>query len=248
METFASFDGEPIAYRTLGDGSPVILIHGLFSSAETNWVRYGHAAAVAEAGFRVVLPDLRAHGASAKPREAAGWPPGALARDILALVRHLGLEDGGYDLGGYSLGARVTVAALAAGASPRRVVLAGMGLEGLTGASGRAGLFTAAIDNRDCNPPGSFAAYAVQFARSNKVDLDSARFLLQDFRAYTPGELAAACPMPVTVIAGRDDRDNGSAAELAAALTDSRFVELLGDHVTSVTKPGLGAAIAEALS
>jgi pimeloyl-ACP methyl ester carboxylesterase len=49
----------------MGEGRPLVLIHGLFSSAFTNWIRYGHAARLARAGFRLIMPDLRAHGESA---------------------------------------------------------------------------------------------------------------------------------------------------------------------------------------
>ena len=36
-ETFSSFDGTAIAVHTEGEGAPVILLHGLFSSAHMNW-------------------------------------------------------------------------------------------------------------------------------------------------------------------------------------------------------------------
>ena len=54
-------------------------------------------------GYRVILPDLRGHGDSARPHDPAAYPPDALADDGLALIEQLGLTD--YDLGGYSLGA-----------------------------------------------------------------------------------------------------------------------------------------------
>ncbi len=128
-EYFESFDGQRLAWRELGHGRPVILIHGYFSNTETNWLKYGHAQRVADAGFRVIMPDLRGHGDSAKPHDVDAYPPDALMRDGLALIDHLGLTD--YDLGGYSLGARITVRMLANGAAPGRVVLAGMGLAGI---------------------------------------------------------------------------------------------------------------------
>src|SRR6186997_2169208 len=99
-----SFDGVELAWHTLGQGRPVVLLHGLFSSAEMNWIRFGHAAKLAEAGFEAIMPDLRAHGDSAKPHDPAAYPPGVLVRDAEALVAHLGLTD--YDLVGFSLGAR----------------------------------------------------------------------------------------------------------------------------------------------
>jgi pimeloyl-ACP methyl ester carboxylesterase len=245
LHRFASFDGAEIAYETLGEGWPVILIHGLFSTAELNWARYGHAQRVADAGARVILPEQRAHGRSAKPRTADGWPPDALGRDILALIAHLALEPGGYDLGGYSLGARTTVRAVAMGAEPRRAVLAGMGLEGLTGATRRGEAFTRAIDHRSEHKPGSWEWYAMQFARANGTDLDSARFLLQDVTSIDATGLAETMTMPTLVVCGDADRDNGSAPALAAALPQARLVEIPGTHVTAVTQPALGEMIAE---
>ena len=48
---FESFDGERLAWREVGEGTAVVLIHGFFSDAETNWIRYGHAAAIAARAF-----------------------------------------------------------------------------------------------------------------------------------------------------------------------------------------------------
>ena len=113
---FTAADGTDLAWHELGEGRPVVLLHGLFSDAFTNWLRYGHAAAIAAQGFRVIMPDLRAHGLSGKPHDPACYPPDILADDGLALIAHLGLAD--YDLGGYSLGARTSVRMVVRGAAP----------------------------------------------------------------------------------------------------------------------------------
>ena len=135
-ETFAGFDGAALAVHRLGEGRPVILLHGLFSDAQTNWLRFGHAQRLADAGFEVVMPDLRAHGQSAKPHEREAYPHDVLVRDAEALVEHLGLHD--YDLGGFSLGARTAVRCVLTGLRPGKLVLGGMGLEGLAGWDRRA--------------------------------------------------------------------------------------------------------------
>ena len=44
-------------------------------------------------------PDFRGYGDSSKPRDPTGYPPDVLADDGFALVEHLGLGDGDYDLG-----------------------------------------------------------------------------------------------------------------------------------------------------
>jgi len=40
-------DGIDLAYHELGEGRPVILLHGLFSDANMNWIRFGHAERIA---------------------------------------------------------------------------------------------------------------------------------------------------------------------------------------------------------
>ena len=62
MHRWKASDGIELAFHELGAGPPVVLLHGLFSSADMNWIKFGHAAKIAAAGFRVIMPDLRAHG------------------------------------------------------------------------------------------------------------------------------------------------------------------------------------------
>ena len=54
--------------------------------------------------------------------------------------------------------------------------------------------------------------------------------------------------MPTLVVTGAEDDDNGSAAALAEALPDARFVEIPGNHMSAVTRPELGEAIADFLA
>ena len=242
---FSSFDGVKIAVHRLGEGRPVLLLHGLFSSAEMNWVRFGHARKLADAGFKAVMPDLRAHGESAKPHDPDAYPPGVLAKDAAAMVAALGLKD--YDLVGFSLGARTAARAVIEGLLPRRLVLAGMGLEGLAGWSGRSAFFIDAIDRFDSVGRGDPAFMAVSFMKTMKIDRVAARLLLQAVDDTAPRELAQIA-MPTMVLCGDKDDDNGSAAKLAAALPDARHVEIPGTHMSSVTEGALGDALVDFLS
>ena len=245
MNTFASFDGQPIVWREVGAGRPVVLLHGLFSDAETNWIKFGAAAAIAAAGFRVIMPDLRGHGASAKPHDAAAYPLDVLAMDAAALVAHLGLTD--YDLGGYSLGSRTTVRCLVRGMTPRRVVLGGMGLSGLIEVGRRADWFLSVIADPDRFERGSAGWTAVQFMRTNNVDGAATAHVLRS-QVVTPRDALDALDRPTLVVCGADDADNGSAPDLAAALPAATYAEVPGTHMSSVTKPEFGAAIASWLS
>lgn len=245
VHRFASFDGQQIAWRELGAGPPVLLLHGLFSHGEMNWLRFGHAQAVADAGFRVILPDFRAHGQSAAPHDPAAYPHDVLARDIEALIAHLWLA--AFDLGGYSLGARTVARIIARGAKPGRAVLGGMGLEGITGGLKRRDFFRDAIVRRGEHVVGGGAWYSVNFAKSTGTDLDAAVHLLGSF-ADTPADELTAITMPTLVVCGADDRDNGSAPALADALPRATLTEIAGNHVSAVSRPGLGAAIAAFLA
>ncbi len=241
---FDSFDGQRIAWRELGEGRPVVLIHGFFSDAQTNWLKYGHAAAIAAAGFRVIMPDLRAHGSSARPHDSSAYPPDALAQDGHALIAHLGLSD--YDLGGYSLGARTTVRMLATGATPRRVVIAGMGLDGITRADRRAGHFRNILTNLGKHERGSPEWLAAAFLKTTGGDPVALLGIIDTF-VGTPADALVAIVQPVLVVSGKDDDDNGSAPALADALPQARYVEIPGNHMSAVTKPELGQAIASFL-
>lgn len=245
IHRFASFDGSKIAYRELGEGRPVVLLHGYFSDALTNWVRFGHAAAIAARGLRVIMPDLRAHGSSAKPHDVASYPPDVLADDGMALIDHLELDD--YDLGGYSLGARTVVRMLVRGATPRRCVIAGMGYSGLTAARRRSAYFANILDHL-----GSFEKFtpewnAEAFLKTTKGDPVALRHLLDSF-VDTPANAIAEIGTATLVLSGDEDDDNGSAADLAAALPDATLLLTPGGHMSAVTKPELGQAIAAFLA
>lgn len=238
-------DGVKLAWHEVGQGRPAILVHGLFSDANVNWIKFGHAAKLANRGFRVIMPDLRAHGRSDAPHDPAAYPPGILGRDLEALIAHLGLTD--FDLGGFSLGARTTVQAVGEGMRPRRAILAGMGLEGLSGWLKRSQFFFDALDLYDDASRGDRHWLAIQFMKTMKVDRTAARLLLPSFSDAGPDWLAAFT-METMVLCGTEDQDNGSAADLAAALPNAAYVTVPGTHMSSVTRPEFGQAIADFLA
>ncbi|HYD25922.1 MAG TPA: alpha/beta fold hydrolase [Croceibacterium sp.] len=245
-ERVRSFDGTELAVHRVGEGRPVVLLHGLFSSAAMNWIRFGHAARLAEAGFAAVMPDLRAHGDSGAPHDPAAYPPGVLVRDLEAVVAALAVAE--FDLAGFSLGARTAAGGVIAGLQPRRLVLAGVGLESLSNWDERAAFFIEAIDRFDQVKPGDPAYFAVQFMKTMKIDRVAARLLLTRGVDDPPPEALAALTMPTLVVSGDKDRDNGSPEKLVDALPDARFEEVPGTHMSSVTEPALGEAIARFLA
>jgi pimeloyl-ACP methyl ester carboxylesterase len=73
----------------------------------------------------VLAVDARGHGASDKPYDAAAYGEQRMARDLLSLCDHLGLER--FDLVGYSMGAVVALIVASTTARARRLVAAGVG-------------------------------------------------------------------------------------------------------------------------
>lgn len=237
--------GTRLAVHRMGAGRPAVLLHGLFSSAEVNWIKYGTAAKVAAAGLDCIMPDLRAHGQSEAPHGSASYPPDVLVDDVLCLVEQLDLSD--YDLVGFSLGARTALGAVLAGLRPRRLVLGGMGLEGLTGWARRSAHFIDAIDRFGTIERGDPAFVAQAFMKTMQIDRVAARHLLLSVQDIAPDAIARVT-MPTLVVCGAEDGDNGSAPALAAALPDGHYAEVPGNHMSSVTKPEFGEAIARFLA
>nr|WP_106639229.1 alpha/beta fold hydrolase [Allosphingosinicella vermicomposti] len=229
----------------MGEGRPLVLIHGYFSNAFVNWIRYGHAEKLAAAGFRVIMPDLRAHGDSDKPHDPAAYPKDVLADDGFALIDHLGLTD--YDLAGYSLGARTSVRMMVKGARPRRAVLSGMGLEGILHTQGRGGYFHNVLTNLGTFPRGTSEWMTEAFLKTTGGDPQALLLILNTF-ADTSAQELAAIETPILVVTGADDDDNGSGEELARAIKGARFQTIPGNHMNAVTKPELGQAILGFLS
>jgi pimeloyl-ACP methyl ester carboxylesterase len=244
VRQFHGRDGVPLAYRELGEGRPLVLIHGFFSTATVNWLRYGHAKAIADRGYRVIMPDLRGHGDSGKPHDPASYPPDVLADDGLALVEQLGLAE--YDLGGYSLGGRTVVRMLVRGAAPGRAIVAGMGLDGILSAGGRNAYFRRILTNLGSFQRGTPEWMAEAFLKTVGGDPEA---LLQVLGTSidTPREALARIAVPTLVAAGAEDDDNGSATDLAAALPQGNFITIPGNHMSAVAKPELGTAIADFL-
>ena len=244
-ETIASFDGTRLAVHRTGAGRKVLLLHGLFSSAQMNWIKFGHAQALADAGFEAIMPDLRAHGESEAPEDPSAYPAQVLVRDVEWLVSALELED--FDLAGFSLGARTSANAVIGGLAPRRLVLGGMGIEGLHNWKQRTAFFIDAIDRFDQIARGDPAFMAVSFMKTMKINRVAARLLLDAVSDTARADLDRIT-MPTLVVCGKDDDDNGSPEALTAALPHATFVQVPGTHMSSVTQPELGAAIARFLS
>lgn len=99
-----SLDGMNIAYRTFGEGPPLLLLHG-YPQTHVMWAPVVEQLAPR---FTLVCPDLRGYGDSGRPADDSthfSHSKRATARDQVALMRHLGHER--FAVAGHDRGARV---------------------------------------------------------------------------------------------------------------------------------------------
>ncbi|HXE44855.1 MAG TPA: alpha/beta hydrolase [Conexibacter sp.] len=113
----ASFthDGQRIAYSVYGEGPRVtVLLPGLLLSQR---MQEPLAEALAARGQRVIVMEPLGHGRSDRPRDMWRYSMSTFAREVVALLDELGIEQA--VIGGTSLGANVTLEVAAA--APERV-------------------------------------------------------------------------------------------------------------------------------
>jgi pimeloyl-ACP methyl ester carboxylesterase len=82
------------------DGEPVLLLHGF---PEFWWAWRKQSSDLAEAGFRVVMVDMRGYGQSGAPADVSDYRIGNLVDDVVRLASHLGWQRFnivGHDWGG----------------------------------------------------------------------------------------------------------------------------------------------------
>ena len=91
MNTFDS-NGVRIVYDDVGEGYPIVLLHGFAADSRLNWKLTGWYKRLEYAGYRVIAPDNRGHGRSDQPVGAEAYNARLIAGDIIGLMDHLGIE------------------------------------------------------------------------------------------------------------------------------------------------------------
>jgi pimeloyl-ACP methyl ester carboxylesterase len=204
------------------EAPPVVLVHGLATSAARTWRDNGWIDLLGDTGRTVVAPDLLGHGQAPKPHDPEAY---------------VDLEDqlldqfpaGAVDAIGFSLGAR-TLLVLASTHPERfhRLVVAGVGANLFRG--DESNLIAESIEG--ATPPDNPAArYFQQLAQAPDQDPQAlAAFLRRPKRVELTDEGLARISCPVLVVLGDQDFA-GPADPLVDKLTDARLVTLKGvDH------------------
>jgi pimeloyl-ACP methyl ester carboxylesterase len=234
MEHFMSDDGMKIAFTVEGEGTPLVLAHGFASTHAVNWVATGWAKVLVQAGYRIIMPDMRGHGESGKSHAKEDYTLSAMARDLVAVLEHLG--EPGADLMGYSMGAMVAlVAAMEAPERFDRIVAAGVGAR-LLDPNRDPGPVIEALLADDLSAVTDRRALVFRaFADQNGQDREALAACFEAVRAPFPVEGLGGIKRPVLVVAGETDVQAGEAGPLAARIPAARmFTVPKRDHMKTV--------------
>lgn len=249
MASFIS-DGLELAYDDVnppGAERTVVLVHGFTSNRNEGWKRTGWYSALERRRWRMVAMDLRGHGESAKPYEAEAYAREALAGDVQNLVDHLDL--GRVDLFGYSMGARVALAAAAGlGGRVSNLILGGVGARMLEDREGPQG-WERPMAKALLEPDPS--AITDEMLRSFRHFADEQG---EDLRALAacaaapvspPGpEASGGLSMPVLVVCGARDGLAGDPEPLAQRFALGTAMSLPGcDHFSAIPHAATKAAV-----
>ena len=104
--SFVSEDVE-IVYRDVGEGEPILLLHGFGVTGRMQWAGVSSELATR---WRLVIPDHRGHGESDKPIGADAYGT-EMIEDAIRLLDHLGIDK--VRVAGMSMGGFMAVKAIA---------------------------------------------------------------------------------------------------------------------------------------
>jgi len=97
MSYYATLDNTKLYYEIVGEGEPIIFIHGWTGSTKT----FAPVVNILKKNYKCISYDHRGHGASSFPE--IGYTLGQLGRDLSELIEYLGFDK--VNLVGHSMGA-----------------------------------------------------------------------------------------------------------------------------------------------
>jgi pimeloyl-ACP methyl ester carboxylesterase len=226
---YTSFDGTKIHYEIKGTGNAIVLLHG-FTGTINSWKRTPLYTDLLNAGYKVIIPDMRGNGLSDKPHTPEAYEHDAEARDIMGIISALQLTN--YMVVGYSRGSIIASRLLVTDKRISKVVLGGMGVDFMNPEWPRRILFYKALLGESTPQLEGFMKYV----KDSGFD-QLALAYLQKAQPSTSKEEFSKVKIPVLVLCGDVDEDNGSSKDLAALIPNATYKRVAGDHnSTSKTK------------
>ena len=228
-------DGVRIAYESVGEGVPVVLVHGFASDRVQNWRGPGWHETLTGAGYRAIAMDCRGHGESDKPHDPAFYNHAIMAEGVVAVMDAAGA--GNAFLMGYSMGGFISMHVLMDHPDLlRKVVVGGVGGSYLGTAFGsRDGIAEALLEPDKTKITDPVQKSFREFAEQSGKDLQALAACMRGNRhPFAAAELSQS-QRPVLVVCGENDALTGPPDPLAAAFADGRAVTVAKrDHMTTV--------------
>jgi pimeloyl-ACP methyl ester carboxylesterase len=239
--------GLRLAYDDVGDGVPIVLLHGFAADRRLNWKLTGWYETLVAAGYRVLAFDARGHGQSDKPSDIEAYRPEGIAADAVRLLDHLSIRKA--NLFGYSMGGRNAAWLLAHhGRRFNGVIIGGTGLNLLAPAEAKRWAkrgYSLTADNSRTESlavPAMVPLYRRAMKRGGRTGALAA-CLMGSFPNMSKRDFARV-KVPALVACGSKDTLAGSPFPLAASIPGARAVVVPGrTHLSAVTDPFFKGAV-----
>jgi pimeloyl-ACP methyl ester carboxylesterase len=230
MDHFSS-NGVDIAYTEVGEGPPILLIHGFGSNHAVNWRSTSWFDTLTKARRHVIAMDVRGHGASEKLYRPEDYRPSLMAADAATLLDHLGI--GRADVMGYSMGGRIAaVLAIEHPAKVRTLIIGGMGMGIVEGIGGEEEIVAALEAPTVEQAVGQVGIAYRKFAEQTSSDRRALAACIIGQREVVPAEKLGAIRAPTLIAVGTKDKVAGSAHRLAALIPGAEVLEIANrDHM-----------------
>lgn len=235
MTEFATApDGVRIAYERVGEGAPIVLIHGFGSGRNQNWRSPGWYETLTGAGCSVLALDCRGHGESDKPHAVSAYEEMTMMGDVLLVMDAAGHSSA--TVMGYSMGGYMTVRLMhEAPERVERAIVAGVGGVYFTRDNGWRAMIADGILAESDTALSSVQRMFRDFARQPGKDPVALAACMRSPRASLSADQLASLRTPALVVCGGSDEVSGPPEPLAAALGNARAaVAPNRDHMRTV--------------
>ena len=231
--------GVRISYDVVGEGRPLVLLHG-WCCDRSWWIEPGYVDEL-RSDHSIINIDIRGHGVSDKPHEAAAYTYGDLAGDVFAVADAEGLDR--FAIWGQSMGGHIGW--MTAAAAPERIpaiVTSGAwdprpwpenptGIDEWAEAL-RSGGTSALLERFKIDMGETFDREFPPWAQAVTLRADPEALLAargpHRWTDGIPDDVLRSFPVPALLIAGELEDEDDDAANMAAMIPNGQSLRLPG--------------------